>query len=90
MWLLFMGAVASYLLPERFFIIEELGTLCRLVGVSQIKGSGGLRESLGLVVLQDVFFEWHLTAVWEDIALCGQVGGSLSAVDFEGCFEGDM
>jgi hypothetical protein len=42
------------------------------------------------VVLQDVFLEWHLTAVWEDIALCGQADGSLSAVDFEGCFEGDM
>jgi hypothetical protein len=55
-----------------------------------MEGSGGLRESLGLVVLQDVFFEWHLTAIWEDIALCGQVDGSLSAADFEGCFEGDM
>jgi hypothetical protein len=55
-----------------------------------MEGSGGLRESLGLVVLQDVFFEWHLTSVWEDIALCGQVDGSLSAADFEGCFEGDM
>lgn len=54
-----------------------------------MEGSGGLRESLGLVVLQDVLFEWHLTAVW-DIALCGQVDGLLSAADFEGCFEGDM
>ena len=78
------------MLPERVLFIEELGRLCQLVGVSQIEGSGGLRESLGLVVLQDIFFEWHLTAVWEDIALCGQIDGSLSAADFEGCFEGDL
>jgi hypothetical protein len=31
-WILFKGAVASNLRPERFLFIEELGRLCQLVG----------------------------------------------------------
>jgi hypothetical protein len=45
-WILFMGAVASNLLPERFLFIEELARLCRLVGLSRMEGRGGVTGCL--------------------------------------------
>jgi hypothetical protein len=74
LWILFIGAVASNGRIERFWFIKELGGLCSELGVSEIEGSEGLRGRLSSVVLQDLFFEWHLSAVWEDVCLSWEVG----------------
>jgi hypothetical protein len=38
------------------------------------------------VVLQDIFFEFHLRAVWEDVMLPWEVDGQLN----EGAFVGNF
>ena len=82
-WILFMGAVASNGRADRFWFIEEMARVCRDLRISGVEGPGGLREYLGRVVLQDIFFEWHLTAVWEDVALFGELEGPASGEIFE-------
>jgi hypothetical protein len=88
LWILFIGAVASIGRTERLWFIKALGKLCRLAGVCGIEGSVGLRESLRKVVLQDIFFEFHLRAVWEDIMLFGEVDELHGTGSFEGNFDG--
>jgi hypothetical protein len=90
LWIFFIGAVVSNGRIERLWFIQELGKLCRLAGVCEIEGSGGLRECLGRVVLQDIFFEFHLRAVWEDIILPWEVDGQLNAGAFVGNFEDEI
>lgn len=68
-----MGAVASNGRPERFWFIEEMAKLCRDLRMKGVEGPDGLRECLGRLVLQEIFFEWHLTAVWEDVMLFGGI-----------------
>jgi len=73
LWIFFMGAVASNGRPERFWFIEEMAKLCRDLRMKGVEGPDGLRECLGRLVLQEIFFEWHLTAVWEDVMLFGGI-----------------
>ncbi|PMD44826.1 hypothetical protein L207DRAFT_562146 [Hyaloscypha variabilis F] len=87
LWILFMGAVAGNGKAERFWFIEEMAGLCRDLGMSGVEGPTGLRDYLGRVVLQDIFFEWHLNAVWEDVVLFGEVGLPVDVEAFEGSFE---
>ncbi|KAE9375227.1 hypothetical protein N431DRAFT_555700 [Stipitochalara longipes BDJ] len=87
LWILFMGAVASNGRAERFWFIEELVKVCRDLGISEVEGPGGLRKYLGRVVLQDIFFEWHLNAAWEDIVLFGEAEGPAIVEVLEGSFE---
>lgn len=90
LWILFMGAVASNGRTERFWFVQELGKVCSELGIGGIKGSGGPRERLDRVVLQDIFFEWHLVAIWEDVLLFGETDRPLGAVDLEGTFEDEV
>ena len=69
-----MGAVASVGRVERFWFIEELEKLCLELGVSRFEGNGGLRDTLVSVVLQELFFGWHLVAVWEDVTALLDLG----------------
>jgi hypothetical protein len=67
LWILFVGAAASLGRVERFWFVQELEKVCLELGVSRVEGNGGLRDRLASVVLQELFFGWHLVAVWEDI-----------------------
>lgn len=78
LWILFVGTVAANGRTERFWFVRELGGLCRDLGVWSREE---LRESLGKVVLQEVFFEWHLMAVWEDVSFLWEVEGVVPIVD---------
>lgn len=46
--------------------MTELGKLCADV---EIASRDQLRVALGKVVLQEVFFEFHLISIWEDVTL---------------------
>jgi hypothetical protein len=93
LWILFVGAVASNGRTERFWFTSELVKFSRLLGVNRIEGPGGLRELLGSVVLQDIFFEWHLVSVWEDVKLLWDVetvGERGVDVTFGGALEDEL
>jgi hypothetical protein len=84
LWILFVGAVASLGRVERFWFIQELEKLCLDLGVSRLEGNEGLRDRLASVVLQELFFEWHLVAVWEDITALLDLGMPYENEDVEG------
>ena len=84
LWILFVGAVASLGRVERFWFIQELEKLCLELGVSRLEGNEGLRDRLASVVLQELFFEWHLVAVWEDITALLDLGMPYENEDVEG------
>lgn len=69
---------------ERFWFVQELDKLCLELGVSQVEGNGGLRDRLASVVLQELFFGWHLVAVWEDITALLELGMSYEHEEVEG------
>lgn len=71
LWILYMGAVASNGRPERLWFVTELGKLCGVVGV---ESRDQLRVALVKVVLQEVFFEFHLISIWEDVTLLRELG----------------
>jgi hypothetical protein len=84
LWIFFVGAVASLGRLERFWFVQELDKLCLELGVSRVEGNGGLRDRLASVVLQELFFGWHLVAVWEDITALLDLGMPYEPEEVEG------
>ena len=58
--------------------------MCLELGVSRVEGNGGLRDGLASVVLQELFFGWHLVAVWEDITALSDLGMPYEHEEVEG------
>ncbi len=75
LWIVFVGAVATDSRPERLWFVKELGKLCKELDVWDFER---LREHLGKVVLQEIFFEFHLISIWDDVTLSWEVEGASS------------
>jgi hypothetical protein len=78
LWILFVGAAASNGRPERFWFVKGLGNLCKELEAWNLEQ---LRDYLGRVVLQEIFFEFHLISIWDDVTFFWELESAVPVAD---------